>query len=84
MLTKYFGPAKQILALTGEEVQKNLLNFTNEGLLWKASILLVNISHFFIGTHSLKIKNHFCHWLLLSCNKSCAFFCKIVYTKLMF
>ena len=51
MLTKYFGPAKQILALTGEEVQKNLLNFTNEGLLWKASILLVNISHFFIGTH---------------------------------
>ena len=32
MLAKRFGPVQGILAVKGEGVQRNLLNFTDEGL----------------------------------------------------
>ena len=49
--------------LKGKEAQRNLLNVVNEGLFWKGSILLVNISkeHFQCHWFTSNLRNHFCH-----------------------
>ena len=42
--TKRFVPVQWILAVRGEGVQRNPLNFANEGLFWEMSTFMVNVS----------------------------------------